>query len=207
MQGANPGIDPNNLKVGQVICLPVAAPAPGACGEGLIPYTVKAGDTLFALARSNSTTVEALIRLNPGIVDPNSLRIGQTVCLPPPGATTPSTVNCPIGLTRYTIQPGDTFWSLARRTGTTAEQIMAQNPGIDPNSLVVGQKICIPPFTTAPATGGCSPTARQYVVQPGDTYFLLAQKFGVTVAALQSANPGVNPNALMVGQIICLPAS
>ncbi|MGE5553723.1 MAG: LysM peptidoglycan-binding domain-containing protein [Betaproteobacteria bacterium] len=144
LQRANPGVDPNNLRVGQIICLPVSPPAPRVCGMGLIPYTIKAGDTLYELARRNGTTVNSLLRFNPG-VDPNSLRVGEIICLPPPGATLPSTVTCPPGLVRYIVQPGDTLWALARRTGTTVERIMAQNPGLDPSTMIVGRIICIPP--------------------------------------------------------------
>jgi LysM repeat protein len=177
---------------------------PGACGEGLIPYTIRAGDTLYALARQNNVSVEVLLRLNPGI-DPNSLRVGQTVCLPPPGATQPSTVNCPPGLTRYRIQPGDTFYSIAAKSGTTVARIESANPGVNPNSLIVGQLICIPGPTPAP--GVCPAPSRQYVVQPGDTFYSIAQKFAVSVARIEGANPAVNPNNLMPGQVICIPGA
>jgi LysM repeat protein len=43
---------------------------------------VRAGDTLDAIARSSGTTVDAIIRLNPGI-DPEALRVGQRVRVAP----------------------------------------------------------------------------------------------------------------------------
>jgi len=43
------------------------------------------------------------------------------------------------------------------------------------------------------------------VIRSGDTFFALAQRFGVSVADLQAANPGVNPNALQIGQLVCIP--
>ena len=49
------------------------------------------------------------------------------------------------------------------------------------------------------------PNGFLYTIQPGDTYFLLAQRFGTTVAAIQAANPGVDPNNLQIGQVICIP--
>jgi LysM repeat protein len=41
-------------------------------------YTVASGDTLGSIAAKYSTTVEELMRLNPG-VDPAALRVGQKI--------------------------------------------------------------------------------------------------------------------------------
>ena len=40
-----------------------------------------------------------------------------------------------------------------------------------------------------------------YTIRAGDTFFRLAQRFGTTVAAIQAANPGVDPNNLQIGQV------
>lgn len=64
-----------------------------------MPDTVKRGDTLSAIAARNHTTVEALLRANPTIKNPNQIYPGQTIVLPnskpspapvPPPATAPS---------------------------------------------------------------------------------------------------------------------
>ncbi|MDN5348492.1 MAG: hypothetical protein PWP65_2057 [Clostridia bacterium] len=73
----NPGIDPDNLQVGQFLCLPPEQPP---CPSGLY-WVVAPGDTLSSIARSVGTTVEVLLRLNPG-VDPFNLQVGQNICLP-----------------------------------------------------------------------------------------------------------------------------
>jgi LysM repeat protein len=44
------------------------------------------------------------------------------------------------------------------------------------------------------------PTKKFYVVQTGDTFGTIAAKAGMSVAQLQSLNPGVSSNALQVGQ-------
>ena len=44
----------------------------------------------------------------------------------------------------YIIQSGDTFWDLADQYDTTVEDMMAANPGIDPNALLVGQVVFLP---------------------------------------------------------------
>jgi LysM repeat protein len=60
-----------------------------------------------------------------------------------------------------------------------------------------------PPVTPPPV---CPPgQVITYTIKPGDTFFLLAQRFNVGVAAIQQANPGVNPNQLTIGQVINIP--
>jgi LysM repeat protein len=51
----------------------------------------------------------------------------------------------------------------------------------------------------------CPPGTVTYAIQPGDTFYSLAQRYQTKVPAIVSANPLVDPNRLQVGQIICLP--
>ena len=133
---ANPDVDPNNLQIGQQICIPV--PSAGTCPGGFA-YVIRAGDTFYALARRYGTVVPALIAANP-TVDPNQLAIGQTICVPAPA---PGPTTCPNGRL-YTIVAGDTLFRLARRFRTTVTALLNANPGLNPNSLQIGQQICIP---------------------------------------------------------------
>jgi len=74
---ANPGVDPLNLQIGQLLCLPEEFPP---CPSGVY-WEVSPGDTLYTIAQSVGTTVETLLELNPGI-DPNNLQVKQKICLP-----------------------------------------------------------------------------------------------------------------------------
>ena len=57
--------------------------------------------------------------------------------------STPEQFLCPGG-TIYTVRAGDTLFAIAQRFNTTIQAIINANPGIDPNRLVIGQRICIP---------------------------------------------------------------
>ena len=198
IRDANPGLDCNRLQIGQEICIP-GAPAPGDCPSGTRPYTIRSGDTCFALAQRFGTTVQAIRDANPGL-DCNRLQIGQVICIP--GAPAPG--ECPSGTQPYTIRSGDTCFALAQRFGTTVQAIRDANPGLDCNRLQIGQVICIP---GAPAPGDCPSGTRPYTIRSGDTCFALAQRFGTTVQAIRDANPGLDCNRLQIGQIICIPQS
>lgn len=46
---------------------------------------------------------------------------------------------------------------------------------------------------------------RQVTVQPGDSFYTLAQAAGIPIAAIQAANPGLSPLRLQVGQRLIVP--
>jgi LysM repeat protein len=98
----------------------------------------------------------------------------------------------------HTVQRGETLFSIARRYGTTVETLMRINSLSHPN-LEVGQVLRLP----APAAQSQPPTAT-YSVQPGDTLFSIARRFGVTVEALQGEN-SLTSAALSVGQVLKVP--
>lgn len=79
-------------------CL-LAALLSGAGGA----YTVKAGDTLYSLARTSGTTVAELLRLN-GLTS-TTLEVGQTLRLPGEGVTAPppAPTSAPASLAGVTV--------------------------------------------------------------------------------------------------------
>lgn len=203
---ANPGVDPDALHIGQVICIPGAVPPPVTCPAGTMPYTIQAGDTFFTIARKHNVSLDQLLAANPNI-NPDNLIVGQTICIPGGTPVPPPPLRCPVGTTAYTIKSGDTFYLLAQRFNTTVEAIQQLNPQADPNNLQIGQIICIPGSGPTPPPSGCPTGTTPYTIKSGDTFFLLAQRFNTTVEAIQRANPGVNPNNLQIGQVICIPGS
>lgn len=103
----------------------------------------------------------------------------------------------------YTVQPGDTLYTIAQRFGTTVDALAAANGIADPALIAVGQKLTIP-------AAGPEPEAeppRSYVVQPGDTLFGIAQTFGTTVKAITDANAIADPSFLEIGQRLTIPAA
>ena len=176
-----------------------------ACPGGFL-HQIRSGDTLYALANRFGTTVDAIRRANPG-TDPASLRVGQLLCIPRGAAPgPPPEAACPGGFL-YQIRAGDTFYAIARRHGTTIDAIRRANPRVNPASLRVGQLICIPtaPAPGVPSQAACPAGATPYIVRSGDTFYGVARRFRIAVPVLLRANPGVNPNRLQIGQLICIP--
>ena len=196
---ANPQVeDPNRLNIGQQLCIPTQPGTPPEfpvpqCPNGKL-YTVQKGDTLFLIAQKMNVSLQALIAANPQLEDPNLIFPGQLICIP--SAVPPCTGQL------YTVQQGDTLFSIAQRFGVSLQALIAANPQItDPNVIVPGQVICIP-SAVPPCTG------QLYTVQQGDTLFSIAQRFGVSLQALIAANPQItDPNVIVPGQVICIPSA
>jgi peptidoglycan endopeptidase LytF len=137
---ANPQIvNPNIIYTGQVICIPY--PRPPAVCRGFL-YTVMDGDTIARIGRRFGVRPGDILRANPQIVNPDIIFPGQTICIP-----FPPPPDCRDGFL-YTIQRGDSLFSIARKYNITLDNLLAANPQIvSPDIIFVGQVICIPQLT------------------------------------------------------------
>lgn len=111
---------------------------------------------------------------------------------------------CPAGSVPYTIRAGDTLSRIAQEYGSTVQEIISANPGIDPNSLRVGQQICVPIIMQIYPS---CPTTNYYVVVAGDTIESIAEYFNITSQQLLYANYGIDPGDLYVDQVLCIPVA
>ncbi len=214
---ANPHIsDPNVIFPCDVLCVPGAAAAcrvPVSCPAGFQGrYTVVSGDTMFSIAQRFGVTLDALIAANPHISNPNVIFPCDVLCVPgvpppPPPGRVPA--SCPSGFQgRYTVVSGDTMFSIAQRFGVTLNALISANPHItDPNVLFPCDVLCVPCAQPGRVPTSCpSGFQGQYTVQAGDTMFLIAQRFGVTLDALIAANPHItDPNVISPCDVLCVP--
>lgn len=112
--------------------------------------------------------------------------------------------NCPTGQTPYIIRKGDTIWALSRTYATTVRDILNVNPGLDPENLQIGQRICLP---FVPVNYPACPTGNYYVVGKGQTFLKIAAYFGVSYDLLYKNNMGIDPDVLFEGQVLCIPVA
>ena len=105
---------------------PPPPPPPPPPGQ---TYYVQKGDTLRKIAAKFDTTVDAILKVNTGITNPNLIYVGQAITLPS-------------GVSSYVVQKGDTLKIIANKFGTTVDNLLALNPGItNPNLIYVGQVV------------------------------------------------------------------
>ncbi|HET9985424.1 MAG TPA: D-alanyl-D-alanine carboxypeptidase/D-alanyl-D-alanine-endopeptidase [Longimicrobiales bacterium] len=127
----------------------------------------------------------------------------------------------------HTVSRGETLDRIARKYGTTVAALQAANPGLEPRRIRPGQQIVVSdPGAPAPAPSADRPTAaprartparpqasapsgraRSYTIRKGDTLSEIAERFGVSVRALQRANPGLSARRIQPGKRLRIPAS
>ena len=169
----------NILSTGQLLKIPSA----------LLPestYTVKKGDSLYSIANKYNTTIDELKRINN--LTSNTLSIGQVLKLPSDKA---SNVEKEENTISYTVQKGDSLYSIARKYSTTIDKIKDLN-NLTTNLLSIGQVLLIPTDTNLETT---------YTVQKGDSLYSIAKKYDTTVDRLKQLN-NLKSNLLSVGQIL-----
>ena len=169
----------NILSTGQLLKIPSA----------LLPestYIVKKGDSLYSIANKYNTTVDELKRINN--LTSNTLSIGQVLKLPSDKA---SNVEKEENTISYTVQKGDSLYSIARKYSTTIDKIKDLN-NLTTNLLSIGQVLLIPTDTNLETT---------YTVQKGDSLYSIAKKYDTTVDRLKQLN-NLSSNLLSIGQIL-----
>lgn len=133
-----------------------------------------------------------------------------TITLTPEPSDTPT----PSGPVTYTVELGDSLWTIAEQFELEdIRLLMAVNNITDPDAIFVGQVLIIPgvedvlPTETAlPAT--LLPGQKiEYRVEPGDTLETIAAKFNSTAEAIAEENDIEDPNSIGVGQILLVPVN
>lgn len=206
LMNANPNAAPEKLAIGQILCIPTSCGASGTNGAAKTTYTIARGDSFISIAKSHNIALDDLLRANP-TVNPEKLRAGQTVFLPI-NVTNNAANNQAYASSAssqgiiYVVHEGDTFFSIAQKNGITLAALMNANQGIIPEQLRTGQEIIVP-ITNSEQVFECDGT--EYIIKTGDTFYDIAINNAISVEALESANPGVDPERLYVGQSICIP--
>ena len=116
-----------------------------------VSHTVVQGQTLYSISKMYNTTVDEIIKLNPGSAE--KLSIGQKLIIP--SNNTRQAEEKKIVKT-HTIKSGETLYRLSKMYNVTTDEICAANPGLSINNFRSGEVIIIP--TKGQATTGKAQT-------------------------------------------------
>ncbi len=162
-------------------------------------YEVRPGDNLGQIARQHGVGVTEIRAMNG--IQGDLIRIGQRLRLPVAGQTIagrggpqPPAVQ----LAQYTVQPGDSLWTIARRHDVTIANVRQQNGLAEDALLQPGQVLTLPRTVVNPAT-----RRMEYRIQPGDSLGAISQRFQVEVDDVRRWN-ALNGDGIRAGDTLTL---
>lgn len=186
----------NSLTVGQLLIIAIddnATSTPTTYKD----YVVKKGDSLYSIANKNNITVDELKKINN--LTSNMLSIGQVLKLP--------TQDKEEEMTMYTVQKGDSLYSIAKKFGITVDEIKSLN-NLTSNNLAIGEQLMIKgstgdepinPEEECIGTGYAEPQYIMYTVQRGDSLYTIARRYNTSVDNIKALNNLTNNN-LTIGE-------
>lgn len=207
--------NPNLIYVGQVLKLKnsqttnSSSSSSSTAATTVGTYTVKAGDTLSAIASRYSTSSSTLASLN-SLSNPNLIYVGQVLKVSSNASTSSSTsssANSTVTTAAsYTVKTGDTLSAIAAKYGTTYQALASTNSISNPNDIYVGQVIKVSATATAASSQAASSTSSNgsYTVKSGDTLYGIALANGLNWQTLAKQNGISDPNVIFVGQKLSL---
>ena len=190
LKAAN-NLSSNLLNVGQKLKIPSSTPTP-APGDYTI-YTVQKGDSLYKIANQFGLSVDEIIDYNN--LSSTNLDIGQKLLIP-----TKSNVNQQYDT--YIVVSGDSLYKIANRYNTTVDELMKLN-NLSTNMLNIGQKLLIPKVNNISPQPN---TEIEYIVKSGDSLYLIANRYGISVNELKQYN-NLSNNNLSIGQKLKIPTA
>ena len=207
--------NPNLIYVGQVLKLKnsqttnSSSSSSSTAATTVGTYTVKAGDTLSAIASRYSTSSSTLASLN-SLSNPNLIYVGQVLKVSSNASTSSSTsssANSTVTTAAsYTVKSGDTLSAIAAKYGTTYQALASANSISNPNDIYVGQVIKVSATATAASSQAVSSinSNGSYTVKSGDTLYGIALANGLNWQTLAKQNGISDPNVIFVGQKLSL---
>lgn len=186
----------NNLAVGQQLIIAIddnVTTTPTTYKD----YVVKKGDSLYSIANKNNITVDELKKINN--LTSNMLSVGQVLKLPMQDNVEE--------IVMYTVQKGDSLYSIAKKFGITVDEIKSLN-NLTSNNLAIGEQLMIKsstgdepinPEEECIGTGYVEPQYIMYTVQRGDSLYTIARRYNTSVDNIKALNNLTNNN-LTIGE-------
>lgn len=151
-----------------------------------IRHVVRKGETVYGISRQYGIPVETIYMLYPNAK--YGIKAGETLEFPQMDAYSGNQYIF------YTIKPGDTLYSLAKKYQTTVEDILKANPGVSEKNFRIGETVrVIANSNTKNVHKELVEEERlagidTYKVKKKDTWTSISEKTGVDVETLKDAN-------------------
>jgi membrane-bound lytic murein transglycosylase D len=189
--------------------IPVYRPRPAIA---VVRHKVRRGETLETIAKKYRTDTHSIMLAN-NMRRPTLIAVGTILRVPrecpperPAAPKTAKGVASKHEPVEHVVRQGDSLYNLAKRYGTTTEEIQRRNK-LSGTGLSVGQVLKILPAPLPAKTEPPKPSQNVYAVRTGDTAYSIAKKHNMTVQRLLALNRLNSKSKLQPGQKIVVEKS
>ena len=192
-------------------------------GSKFYIHTVQPGETLYGLSKAYEVGEKVILQYNPSAG--GGLKAGENVKIPFVTAVPEPKSERKLRRTfdSHTVAQGETLYAISRKYEIPIQTVIEDNPSLDPTNLRLGERILIRKKEIGSEDeAGAKEQWEAYrntlnsvaeegyayhMVKPGETFYSLSRRFGITEEQLGSLNGGLKPADLKAGAIIKVPGS
>jgi membrane-bound lytic murein transglycosylase D len=190
--------DKADMLLAAIDTIPISSPPRPA----YVVHTVRKGDTLSGIAEQYRTNVARIMQAN-GLKKSHYIVAGKKLKIPQKG-TIITHVETPAALSTDTtfvhrVRSGDSLWNLAKRYGTTTQNIQSLN-GMRTTKLYIGQQLIIPQQRAVQTPAG--EAKNQYLVRRGDSPYKIALRHNMSLGDLLRINDLTPRSKIYPGQLL-----
>ena len=186
-------------------------------------HTVQAGETLYGLAKTYGVGEQVILENNPsiarGLQTDTNIKIPYVAAAPEPKSERKLRKTFDF----HYVAKGETLYAISRQYEIPVKTLLEDNPNLDPLHMRLGERILIRKkqigsedeagtqeqweeyrqSLNSVADAGTS----YHIVHPGETFYSLSRRFGITEEELSRLNGGLKPAELKAGAMIVVPGT
>ena len=170
--------------------------------NGYVRHTVKAGETVYTIAKIYNISEADLLKYNPDVA--GGLKEGTVLILPENMPKKEASQSQKGDFIYHTVVAKETMYGLCKKYNCSEQQILDLNPEIK-DGLKEGAVILIPKLKAVEAQKEDSTKYEYHVVEPKETVYSICKAAGISEAEFLALNPQVQETGLQIGQTIKLP--
>ena len=159
-------------------------------------HTVKSGDTLYGIGLRYNVSINDIKKWNNLTSD--LIYIGQTLKIgqgTKKNASTSITTSTNNNVSSYQVKSGDTLYRIALNNKTTVQALKQAN-NLTSDFIYVGQVLTLPGITRVVTSKNI-----RHTVVPGESLWLLSQKYNVSVSQIKDWN-NLSGNIIYANQVL-----
>lgn len=179
-----------------------------------IKHKVVKGESVYSIAKKYNVTEKEILDLNPKAK--GVLALDTELILPKSSKKKDEPKKVIPKGTTYKVQNGESFYTISRKFNVGYETLTDLNPEIKPENLQIGEVIRLPKGVKVPKEEKTKEVTKitktntknqKHIVGSGESFYVIAKKYNVSVEELRQANPQIVNDKLDVKDVVFIPSS